>query len=469
MTDLETRRAAPDADADLGAHELSGAERKALFRAVLLAAVGMFFSVKLTGRFALSNVFFVVALAILLVGFPRVLRARDVTWYIVCCASVLVGAVNVALGYGYVMRIEHAAFFAVAGLYIVVIVRIVQNVATAADTIFAALRATVFPVLAYVVVRLALDLVMLDQSSSALGFDDKSHAALVCCIYAFLALRLMSGRARMLVALAFYAVALLTISRLPLIFAPFLVVALLAEYVQARRAARTAWDVFTCHLLLAIIVALPFLVAARAGALFTVFARFATGPLGSDASTEAHLRLIDYALQLKAESWANVVFGITPGGFASVVMRSRVDTLDYAAIDPHGYAQLVDGTAPMHSSHVSVLVEFSVLVAVFYVALLVGILRALVRRRDVTTMLFFLPFLAATTLYSSHNEIYFYIALTFAIAAGGRHRAPRAGAGRRGGGRWAPMTPTQRWDAVDAAPRGAGPRTATTGQRAQRP
>ncbi|WP_022894017.1 hypothetical protein [Agromyces subbeticus] len=405
---------------------------------VVIAIVGALLSYKIGGRFALSNVAQIVAVVVLFASLPRLLRARDVMFLLLGFAGVLLAAVLVSNEYGYRLAPEFSAYYGLAALWLLGIYRACRTY-DAGAAVAQGFRWAIPFALVYLLLQLGLDLSG-GTDRRRLGFDDKSHASVYASFLAFAALRFLPGRARLLVSLVFLIVAFLTISRLPFVFAPVYVLAFLVEYRKVRAEARTPLEVYFAHLTLAGTVLTPLVLAAQAAGLFRSFDRFFGSGEFTNASTTAHLLLLQYAAQLKIDTVGNMLFGITPGGFAGVLSRSDIDVGQFAMTDPPGYEKLLEGTAPMHSSLGSIVLEFPLWVSVAYLVLVAWAFLRLYRNREWVMLCFLTGFFAATIFYSSQTELYFCVAWTSIIAvaaasvptpsdSGGRARRspPRAG------------------------------------------
>lgn len=382
---------------------------------IVVAASGQFFGDKLDGRLAVSNLAQVAAFALLVAAVPRLFRARDVVVVAASVAAVLVAGVAMERAYGYQIQLQFLAFFVLAGGYLLGIYRAVTG-AGAAPAVVRGFEKAIPVTLVIVVVRLGFDILVVGLDKRSIGFDDKSHAAVACCFLAFASLRFLRSRRRLFYSAAFMIAALLTLSRLPFVFAPFYLIAFAAEYRRLRSGARTAVEVYLIHLMLLALVALPIVLWTRASSYFLVFARVFAPSSTTRDSTTAHLLLIEYAMRLKVHGPTELLLGITPGGYAGVLYRSDVDLSELARVNPLGYLRVSEGTAPMHSSTGSLLLEFPIWIPIVYLALVVACAVRLARRREWTMFLFLGGFMVATSVYSSHNELYFYVAWVALIA-----------------------------------------------------
>lgn len=382
--------------------------------ATVVLVLGMLVSFKLTGRFAVSNVAQVVALVLLFVAHPRLLQRKDVGLLLLGLGSVAAAAFSVSAQYGYAIRPEHTLFFALFALHLVAMYRICRDRGNG-PAVAEGLRRAIPVVLVLVLVLLALDLAS-GTARRRLGFDDKSHASVALCFLAFATLRFSRSPLRIIGSLAFFVISLLTISRLPYLFAPAYLVAFVLEYQRIRSHAVHAWQVYGTHLLLLTAVTAPVVIAVRAGDYFGSFRRMFEQDDVTSRSTDAHLLLLDYAGQLKVDSVPNLLLGVTPGGFSEVTYRSGMDVSELAAIDPSAFEKFVLGEAPMHSAVGSVVLELPLWVALLFLALSVVTFVRLVRRRETVMWLYAGSLAVACLFYSSHNEVHYLVSWTALIA-----------------------------------------------------
>jgi len=380
----------------------------------VVVVVGMLFATKIADRLAVSNIAQVIGIVLLLAAYPRLVRTRDTVLVMVGVASVAVAALSVSLQYGTRILFTHSIYFLLATIYLVAVYRACRDHG-ATDAVSEGVRHAI-PVAAVVLVSmLGWDLVSGAEIPS-LGFDDNSHAAMAACFLAFASLRFLRTPLRLLVALGFFALALITYSRMPFFFAPFLVLAFWTEYRRVRARATEVWQVYGAHLILLAAITVPALLAARAADHFTVFERVLAPGEATSASTAAHLELLSLGAQLKVDSVWNAVLGVTPGGFSNTVAASDIDLTGIAAKDPLAYQAIQEGSAPLHSTLGSVLLEFPLWVAVLYLVVVARTLVALLHRREWVMAMFLIALVVATTLYSSHNELYFVMSLAAPLA-----------------------------------------------------
>lgn len=395
--------------------------RRAIIASVIIAAVGACLSYKLVDRLAISNIAQVLGIVVLLAGNPRLLRHQHLAWWISAAGGVFVAAFVVLSLYDYEVQWQYPLFYGLALLWILAVIQICRTRA-GSEAVVEGLRIAIPIVLIYLLAMLAIDLGG-DSARRRLGFDDKSHASVYACILAFASLRFLRTRWRLLIALAFLTLSLLTISRLPFLFAPGFLIAFLIEYGKVRRQARSALDVYLCHLLLIAAFVAPIAFALTAGDLFDSFNRVFRAGVRADASTQAHLFLLQYAGELKLDNISNFLFGVTPGGYSGTLIASGIDVSGFAATDPAGFEKMLEGTAPMHSSTGTILLEFPIWIGVAYVVLIVWSIVRLIKLREWVVAIMLVSLVIATTLYSSVTELYFSLALSIPLATIGLHAA----------------------------------------------
>jgi hypothetical protein len=384
----------------------------------VVVMIGMLFAAKIADRLAVSNVAQIIGIVLLLAAYPRLLRRRDVALIVLGAASVAVASLSVSLQYGTRVLITHSIYFLIATIYLVAVYRACREHG-ATDAVSEGVRRAI-PIAAVVLVVMFVEDLASGTEIPNLGFDDNSHAAVAACVLAFASLRFLGTPLRLLVALGFFALALVTYSRMPFFFMPFFVLAFAIEYRRVRARATEAWQVYGAHLVLLAASVVPAVLAVRAADHFTVFGRVLAPGEATTASTVAHLELLSLGAELKVDSVWNVLLGVTPGGFSQAVAASSIDLAGIAAKDPPAYQAILEGTAPLHSTLGSVLLEFPLWVAVLYLVVVASTTVALLRRREWVMAMFLVALMVATTMYSSHNEVYFVasLAVTIALAFG---------------------------------------------------
>lgn len=377
----------------------------------VIMAVGMLFGDKLADPFALSNIAQLISTTLLIGAFPRLLRPRDHLWIALGLASVIIAIFSVSVQYHYNVQLAHTAYFLVCAVYLCAVYRACHDRAALPD-FERGLRIAIPVALVVMIGRYSFEVAQGEQFP-ALGFDDKSHASVAGCFFAFASLRFLRARSRILISLAFIAVALAVPSRLTFIFLPFYLVAFLVEYRRVRRSAETPAQVYLTHLALLAASIAPVYLMLRAGEFFSTSINRVFDPnSAARSSTDNHLDLLRLGAELKLDSVANLFLGIGPGGFAGVAYHSGIDLKKYD-IPLHS---VKEGTAPLHSALGSIILEFPLWVAVAYIVLLIKILRGLIVRREPVLALFLCSLPLATLFYSTHNEVLFLVCTATLVA-----------------------------------------------------
>lgn len=254
------------------------------------------------------------------------------------------------------------------------------------------------------------------------GMDDKSQAAVLFCCMSYIVLRYYDGWLARLLSAGLFAMSMMTLSRLPIVFLPVLLVTL-------SKRTRYGWIVSVATVC---VVAAAFIVFGDAlTAIFKAVDRL-TSVSGDDA-TSAHLLLIKSALEMKFGDLGAFLFGTGPGNFSKALTDFPLDIHELEALDPALVDDARVGRAPMHSTPVSFLLDYNIVVFGLLVFMGLRAIRYLVKARRNLELLFFATLFAASMFYSVHNKPYFYLAIvTIAIAIVGplpeeeRERSPLA-------------------------------------------
>ncbi|MBV8742283.1 MAG: hypothetical protein JOZ12_10885 [Sinobacteraceae bacterium] len=235
------------------------------------------------------------------------------------------------------------------------------------------------------------------------SMDDKSQAAVLFCCQAYLLLRLYGGKLDRLVAGGLLAMSFMTLSRLPLAFVPVLCVALAVR-------TRYGWVVIA-----SVVCAIVGLVVVAGDAIVDVFKILdrlssittATG----DESTSAHLLLIETALQMKFSGLTALIFGTGPGNFSHALTSFSLDLTHLEAVDPQLVVEARNGRAPMHSTPVSLLLDYNIAIFFLIFFLFLRALRFLLTERKYLDFSFVMSLFAASMFYSVHNKPYVFVAV----------------------------------------------------------
>src|SRR6201999_2518241 len=94
--------------------------------------------------------------------------------------------------------------------------------------------------------------------------------------------------------------------------------------------------------------------------------------VAGDDATSAHLMLIKAALEMKFDDLMALFFGTGPGNFSKALTSFPIDIKQLEALDPALVADARIGRAPMHSTPVSMLLDYNI---VFFGVLLFLALR----------------------------------------------------------------------------------------------
>jgi hypothetical protein len=251
------------------------------------------------------------------------------------------------------------------------------------------------------------------------SMDDKSQAAVLFCCQAYILLRFCDGFIARVLAGGLVAMSLMTLSRLPAVFVPVLLITLA---VRTRYGALIAVAT-VCGVVAAFVT--------MGDTLITVFSALdrlsSVDQVSGNDATAAHVLLIRSALEMKFTDLSAFFFGTGPGNFAKALTSFPIDIHELESLDPALVADARVGRAPMHSTPVSMLLDYNIVVFGLLVFLGLRAFRYLVRTRHFLDLLFFVTLLGASTFYSLHNKPYFFLAsATIAIGTLGRIRVEEA-------------------------------------------
>jgi len=244
------------------------------------------------------------------------------------------------------------------------------------------------------------------------SMDDKSHAAVLFCCLSYIVLRYYDGWFARLLSGGLFAMSMMTLSRLPIVFLPVLLITL-------SKRTRYGWMVATATVC---VVAAAFI--AFGDALTLIFKAVdrltSVNQVAGDNATAAHLLLIKSALEMKFGDLGAFFFGTGPGNFSKALTSFPIDIHELQAIDPALVDDARVGRAPMHSTPVSFLLDYNIVVVGVLVFMALRAIRYLVKARRNLELMFFATLFVASMFYSVHNKPYFYLAIvTIAIAVVG--------------------------------------------------
>jgi len=384
-----------------------------LFLSIFLNGVGLLFGYKVGGRLAVSNLFQVFSIVVSIPIILKYFRFKDylfLTWSI---TFMCISAFFVSLIYSYEFSATHFIFFNMAFLTLqtIYVVNRRENVKGVFEKV---VKILIVPSFLYLLFVGLIDVVVKGAPYSYFGFDDKSHAVIVLCFYAFMSLKLIKSNFKFIISAAFMILAFLTGSRLVFIFTCFYILPLISNLFSLKKARTLLNFYFRVIMGLFIVFGVTAFIINNSDS-FKVLERISSQNSNSSESTSAHMELIKYGARLKIDNPANFIFGVTPGGFSPVLARSDINFAEFSLIDPKGYEKILTGEAPMHSTHMSIITEFSLFHAFYYLLLLGYILKGLLKNKLKTETLFYISLLICTTFYSSSNELFFYFIVSHLI------------------------------------------------------
>ncbi len=251
------------------------------------------------------------------------------------------------------------------------------------------------------------------------GMDDKSQAAVLFCCQAYILLRFFDGFIARVVAGGLLAMSLMTLSRLPALFVPVLLIALTV---------RTRYGAVLAAVTVCGVVAAFVTMGDTLTTVFKALDRLSSGSqIGGDDATSAHLLLIKSALEMKFTDFTAFFFGTGPGNFSKALTSFPIDISALESLDPALVADARVGKAPMHSTPVSMLLDYNIVIFGLLVFMALQAFRYLARTRHYLDLLFFATLFGSSTFYSLHNKPYFFLVIaTVAVAALGRIRGVEA-------------------------------------------
>lgn len=242
-------------------------------------------------------------------------------------------------------------------------------------------------------------------------FDDKSHASIYICFLSFLSLHYL-GSSRYLISSLLIILCFFSVSRLVAVFIPFLLAIAVMQIVNEGSILKKALLILT--LLTSTIIGANYIY--KNSEKIQLLERIdSTSTVSSSDSTSAHVLLLQYAAILKFDSIPNFLFGVSPGSFADILIRSNIDYSDLASIDPAFIDNARNSTAPIHSTHAAVLVEAPFPALIVYIAIIISITAKNIRRKNYELLLFGAPFFISVMFYSAHNKFYFFVILLFIL------------------------------------------------------
>lgn len=388
---------------------------------LFILLIGMPFGYKIGGRFAVSNIAQILSTALILPYVLKERNARFVFGYSFSLILMVLSSLYANAHYQSDIRIPYILFFILVFIYFSYMVLLVRR-----DERYCTLIKNCFKTVLYFYTVLfgsmaVRDILILGKGYSAYTFDDKSHTVIMFSFLAFIALKVLEGKKKWAVSLLFLLLSLTTTSRLVVIFLVFYVIYIYLEILHSFQGVKGKMFGM-CVAFLVLAVGISYLVKNQN--LFSVFGRLSSDNVAARNSTDAHINLIIYAVKLKFENIWNFLFGVGPGGFANALAHSSVDFSEMRFIDRGVYEAILQGTTPVHSSHFQIMLEFSIVLFLWYCRFLLEILILAIKRKNVSLICFFIPLICAATLYSTSNELLYYCLFLYCFTASREERKP---------------------------------------------
>ena len=378
---------------------------------LFITIIGMPFGQKLFGRFAISNVFQIIGVILIIPNIiTRKCRLSFLLWNLYFVFSLLLSNLLMLAIYDiYTLQLAHILFFSVIMIYVGYFHEYFKTKVLYRKKIIETVYAmTVMPALIYFAF-LGVQSVLLRHWLTAFGFDDKSHAVLCLSFYAFLSLKFIRGWTGVLLSAIFMLGSMRTVSRFVVFFLPFYA---FAVYVTLRR---NKISKTILVILFALFASLFVIFVVQNIQYFGIFSRLSSNNKAAQGSTSEHLELIKTALTLKISSFANLICGIGPGNYGNVLIASGIET----PLLKKGYSNFIfilGGWLPVHSSHAQIFLDFSLPVFTAYCWLFYTIWNGNRKNKNIIEICFLIPFAISTVFYSTHNEVLYWVILIYLFA-----------------------------------------------------
>ncbi len=248
------------------------------------------------------------------------------------------------------------------------------------------------------------------------GMDDKSQAAVLFCCQAFFLVRYF-GRPLDLAAAAILVLwSLFSLSRLPILFVPVIFLAVAKR--SPLTAAAAALAGFGA-------IAAVFSTGVSVDQVFKILDRIQSiEAIASDSSNSAHLLLFESGLQLKFTDPYAFFAGIGPGNFARALTSFPISKGELEAVDPLLIEKARVNRAPLHSTPLSALLDYSLPIFLALAYLLAKSFRHLSRSGHQLEFLFFLTLFTASMFYSIHNKPYVFLVCAAIVVMLDHRKAP---------------------------------------------
>jgi hypothetical protein len=257
------------------------------------------------------------------------------------------------------------------------------------------------------------------------GMDDKTHAAVLLCMQAYVLVRYIDRPMDCLVGLALYVASFLTISRLPIFFLPAILLALMS---------RSRGGVALAGLAACVIAVLLVTAGDAVMKVFGVLERLSSvEAITGEGSTRAHMLLLQIALDMKLSDPWTFFFGIGPNNFSQALASDAEAIALMQSVDPAVAAYAFEGRAPLHSTLMQLLLDYNLVVFLLIVYVLLRIAARLLRDHAYVELVFLAGLAMAGVFYTLHNKPYFFVyATAIWISGTAKHeRARAAGSNRR--------------------------------------
>jgi len=241
----------------------------------------------------------------------------------------------------------------------------------------------------------------------AFGMDDKSQASVLICCEAYILARFYGSKIDCVLSVVLLAASFFTLSRLPVFFVPAII---LAVWNSSR---------FGASLSIAVAIGSAGVLAVTSASItdiFIVFNRLSSvATVSGEASTASHLLLVKSGLYMKFSDVLAFVFGTGPGNFSKALSTYQAYMPELQSVDPLLVAEALKGKAPMHSTPVSLLLDWNIGLFLLCVYLLLKALRYLLQARLMLDLVFTSALVLASTFYSLHNKHYLFLVVAVVI------------------------------------------------------
>lgn len=360
-----------------------------------------------TMKFSVANCFQIVAAAILLICFFKYIRRGSIFLLLSYGVGLIIPGLLLAKDFNLNLLLSQDLYFAVCIVCLLLAWEVPKS-SEIYQAVRSALRIGVPSALLIMYGFTFRDMLIDHLAYTAMGFDDKSHAAVYIAALAFLVLEMSSSVLKIPIALFVFASSFLTVSRLSAIMIPFFLVALVSSFSRVRlkfsnKSVRALYD-----LIMGVMVIFLFVIAISVIKGLPVFSRLiGSGDGAASGSTQSHFILIQLAIEMKfIKPWI-IIFGTTPGLFSYLLPVSGIDYSELAFLDPGSQYTMAQGALPVHSVPASIFLEFPIWMFVIYVIALFLITKNLIKAHRTSVWTMFIATMAATMFYSGHNEPYF--------------------------------------------------------------